>query len=208
MSRQHKASRRQSMRSALAHRRAADELLDSLHDLQKKWNASMAKLDADTAVALDTDYEASGKITDVFESDASALPAQHKSTIRKTMRSALAHRRLADEICDALEELHVAYNAILVKLDAQGGTLTDTDWVSSLGIQKMEIDKSEAGAQHKASLRKSARSALSHRRLADEFLDALVAAQDNMNQSLAALDAGNVNGAHAAFTLSELDPDK
>jgi len=203
---QHKATRRQSLRSALAHRRMADEILDSIADSQAKWNATMDKLDADTAAALDTDYEASGAITDLFEADESVV-GQHKVTLRETLRSALAHKRLADEIADAMEEAQTAYNAMLIKLDTQAGTLTDTDWVDTLGLEALGADGEGIEAQHKASLRKSLRSALAHKRLADEIMGALVALQVSINDSLAALDAGSVNGAHAGFKVSELDPD-
>ena len=204
---QHKATRRRSMQSALAHRKAADKLLDALYDLQKKWNAAMDKLDADTSAALDTDYASLHKISELFESDEALKSGPHKRTLRQTMRAALSHRRLADEICDALEELHVTHNAFLAKLDAQGGTLTDTDWASTLGIVELKPD-SKSSAAHKATLRQSLRAALAHRRLADEILDALLDIQKKMNASMAALDAGSVNGAHAANKVSEIDPDK
>lgn len=204
---QHKATRRGSLRSALAHRKLADEILDSINDSQVKFNATMDKLDADTAIALDTDYAATGSVTDVFEADDAETNAQHKATFRKSLRSALAHKRLADEICDALEEIQVAYNTMLIKLDAQAGTLADTDWVTTIGVDVVDSDGAGINAQHKASLRKSLRSALAHRRLADEIMDAFSEIQGSMNASLAALDGGTVNGGHAGFKTSELNPD-
>jgi hypothetical protein len=191
----------------MSHRRLADEILDSLADVQAKWNDTMDKLDADTAGALDTDYEAVGAITDVFEADGVGSDAQHKQSLRKSLRSALAHRKLADEIADALEEMSVGYNALLVKLDAEGGTLASTDFVADLGLEVMDADGEGSDAQHKASLRKSLRSALAHKRLADEIMDAMVGMQEAMNGSLAELDGGGVNGLHEQYKVSELDPD-
>jgi len=204
---QHKATLRKSMRSAVSHRRLADEILDSLADVQAKWNATMDKLDVDTAAALDTDYAATGSISDVFEADGEGSGAQHKASLRKSLRSALKHKKLADEICDALEEMSVAYNTMLVKLDAQAGTLTETDWVSTLGLDVTDSDGEGSGAQHKQSFRKTLISAMSHRRLANEVLDAITGVQGAMNDSLAALDGGTVNGGHIGFKVSELDPD-
>lgn len=204
---QHKATLRKSMRSAVSHRRLADEILDSLANVQAKWNTTMDKLDVDTAAALDTDYATTGSISDVFEADGEGSDAQHKASLRRSLRSALKHKKLADEICDALEEMSVAYNAMLVKLDVQAGTLTDVDWVSTLGLDIIDPDGEGSGAQHKASLRKTLISAMSHRRLANEIMDAITGVQEAMNSSLAALDAGTVNGGHAGFKVSELDPD-
>lgn len=204
---QHKATKRQSLRSAMAHRKLADTILDSIAASQAQFNAAMDKLDADTSAALDTDYEASLAISTPVEFDGDGSNAQHKQSLRKSLRSALAHKKLADEIADALEEQQVAFNAFLVKLDAEGGTLTSTDFASSLGLDVIDADAEGSEAQHKRSFRETLRSALAHRSLANDIMDALSGLQTNMNNSLAALDAGSVNGAHAGFKVSELDPD-
>jgi hypothetical protein len=203
---QHRATLRRSLQSALAHKRLANEILDSLADSQTQLNAALDKLDADTAGALDTDYEAALAITDVFEADGTGTGAQHRASLRASLQSALAHRRLADEICDAMEELQVAHNALMVKLDAQAGTLTETDFASTLGVEALTPDSTLAG-QHKAPVRTTLRSALAHERLADEILDGIAAAQSALNASLALLDAGTVAGAHAALKVDVIDPD-
>ncbi len=204
---QHQRTRRQSMRSAMAHRRLADELLDSINDTQSKFNDTMTKLDADSAGVLDTDYEATGAVTDIFEADDEGTEAQHKATLRKSMRSALSHKKLADEIADAIEEMQTSGDALLVKLDAEAGTLNDTDYESSLAVTTIDSDGEGSEAQHKQSLRKTLRSALSHKSLADDIMDAISGLQDAMRDSLVALDAGSVNGAHAGFKVTPLDPD-
>lgn len=204
---QHKATRRKSLTSAVKHKKLANTILDSIAEAQAQFNAAMDKLDADTAIALDTDYEATLAITNPVEFDGEGTGAQHKQSLRKTLRSALAHKRLADEIADAMEEQQVAFNALLVKLDAQAGTLADVDFVDSLGLEVIDADGEGIEAQHKAPLRKSLQKALSHRALANDIIDALIALQGGMNDSLAALDAGTVNGGHAGFKVSELDPD-
>jgi hypothetical protein len=204
---QHKATRRQTLRSALAHKSVADRLLDQLVSTQSKFNALMDKLDADDAATLDTDYVATLEITSLFEADEAALPGQHKADLRKALRSALAHKSLADEIADAMEEIQASFNALLAKLDAQAGVLADTDFADLLGVSPVDPDAAYLPAQHKVSLRKSLRSALAHKSLADELLDAVAGVQNAMNSSLAALDAGSVNGAHAGFKVAELDPE-
>ena len=113
-----RATLRKKTENAFSHRRAANEVLDSIADTQAKWNAALAKLDADADITLDTDYEATLAITDVFEADDERAGAQHKQTIRKSLRSALSHKKLADEICDAIEEMQAAHNAAMAKLDA------------------------------------------------------------------------------------------
>jgi len=204
---QNKATRRQKLRSAASHRRLADEMLDSIADSQAKWNATMAKLDADTDGAIASDYESTGAITDVFEADDEGQDAQHKATLRQAMRSAFAHKRLADEIADAMEEQQTAYNTFLVKLD--GDTTTADGDYSTLAVEVLDADGEGHESQHKRSLRETLRSALTSRSLADDIMDALTSLQENMNASLADIDAnpGVVNGRHAAFTVTETDPD-
>jgi hypothetical protein len=204
---QHKATRRQTLRSALSHKSVADRVLDQLAASQASFNALMDKLDADDAGSLDTDYVASLEIASPFEGDEPALPGQHKADLRKALQSALAHRRIANEVVDALEEFQVGFNAMLAKLDAQGGTLADTDFADTLGLVAVDPDASYLPGQHKASFRRTLESALANSKLADELSDSFAGLQGSLNQSLAALDAGNVNGAHAGFKVSELDPD-
>jgi hypothetical protein len=57
MASQHKASLRRIVQSSLANKKAADEILEALAEIQAQMNALLAKLDADAGVT-DTDYEA------------------------------------------------------------------------------------------------------------------------------------------------------
>lgn len=210
MDAQHKATLRVSLRSALSHRRLANEMLDGLKLAQDQFNAAMDKLDADTAAALDTDYEATLAISsdDAFEADDNKAGAQHKATLRRSLQSALSHRRLANELADSLEELQTAHNALMVKLDAEAGTLDDTDYEATLSVDVISADTKEAGAQHKATLRRSLRSALAHRRLADQILDSYVELQQALNSALAQIDGGTVNGQMAQFKVTPIEPDQ
>jgi len=207
---QNAATLRRKMRSAMSHKRLADELLDSIKDSQEKLNATLDKLDADDADIggnLDTDYEASGAITDVFEADGESEDAQHKQSLRTSLRSALAHRRLADEIADALEEWQTAYNAWLVKLDAEAGTLASTDFVADIAVEVTDADAEGHDAQHKSSWRRSMEVALADKPAADAVMDAISGMQEAMNASCALLDAGTVAGAHAVLKVTEINPD-
>lgn len=206
---QHKATRRQSMRSALAHRRLADELLDSLADSQSKFNGLVAQLDAEDKDSGNHTSVAAFAISDVFEADGEGSGAQHKASLRKSLRSALAHKKLADEIADAMEEMATAQNALVTKLDADldTGSYSDTDYAASLALEAIDADGEGTEAQHKASLRKSLRSALAHRRLADEVMDAIVEWQSQYNAALAVLDTDWDAGDLAGIGATELDPD-
>lgn len=205
---QHKATRRKSLRSAVCHRRLADELLDSLADTQSKFNSLMAQLDANPKASGNT-AAAANAITDIFEADDEGTDAQHKASLRKSLRSALSHKRLADEICDAMEEMATAQNALVTKLDTDldAGAYSDTDYEATLALSVLDPDAEGEEAQHKASLRKSLRSALSHRRLADEIIDAIAEVQSQYNAALAILDTAYAAGAFADVSATELDPD-
>jgi hypothetical protein len=206
MAGQNKASMRSKLRSALAHKKAADEFLDSLKDSQSKWNSAMDKLQADNPAALDVDYFSTKKISDVYEADGENSGSQHKASLRNTMRSALAHRKLADELCDALEEFQTAHNALMVKLDAEAGVLDDTDYASLLSVSPIDADGKGSDAQHHASLRKSLRSALANKSLADSIMDAMSGLQSALNSELALLDTGAVAGS-SSRKVSVIDPD-
>jgi hypothetical protein len=206
MSGQNKASMRKKLRSALAHKRAADKLLDSIVDSQTKWNSAMTKLQADTPNSLDANYFATNAITNKYEADDEGTDAQHKASLRKTMRSALAHRKLADELCDALEEIQTAHNALMAKLDADSPTLSNTNYVSLISVMPIDRDGEGTDAQHKASLRKSLVSALANKSLADDILDAIWTLQTALNKELALLNTGVVNGS-SANKVSVIQPD-
>lgn len=203
---QHKSTLRKSLRSALSHKKLADDILDVIADYQSKLNATLAKLAADSTIALDTDYEASGAITDLFDADGESTEAQHKATLKKSLISALKHKKLAEDILDSLEEVQTSYNALLVKLDSQGGTLTDTDFAATLAVSEVDPDAEGSEAQHKSSFRKTLRSALSHSRLADQIIDAISGGQSSLNSALADLDSGTL-ASMASYQVTEIDPD-
>ena len=202
------------MRSAVKHKVMADTILDEIVVIQTAFNAAMDKLDADddTAAALDVDYVSTQGITELdFDT---VVAGQHKQNMRKTLRSSLAHKKLADEILDAVEELEATHNLLMTKLDAQAGTLASVDFVSALGVVAVGVDAVGSEAQHKASFRRSMRSAMKHKRLADQVLDNVEGLQNAMNLALAQLDvdgaaaAGPLLGNYVPFKVTVLTPDE
>lgn len=210
MTAQHRTSKRVSLRSALKHKKLADDLLDSLVSTQTSFNALMDKIDADNSATLDVDYVSTQTADNDFAPDAIGSDAQHKSTFRNTMRSAVSHKALADEIMDAMEELETTYNALLAKLDAEAGILNDVDYASTLGIVATDSD-GVGSAQHKASFRVSLKSALSHSSLANDILDTITGAQTAMNAALAQLDGdagvGALVGRYTPLKVTVVNPD-
>ena len=162
-----------------------------------------------SVAGMDVNYVSTKKIAaaDLLDADADPVGDQYKSTMRKAVQSALAHRRLANELLDGMEEVQVAYNAMLVKLDAEAGALNDGNYASLLSVAVIDTDGAGISAQHKASLRRSLRSALAHTSAADELIDALAAVQTALNSTLVALDTGTINGTMAALKVTVLDPD-
>ncbi len=159
-----------------------------------------------TATGLDTNYAATQALTTSWDPDAS-LPGQHKASARNTLRSALAHRRMADELADALAEFQAAYSALLVKLDAEAGTLSDGNYESTLGVAAIDPEDASLPAQHKAKMRRSLRAALANTSLADSILDAIAGMQASLNSALAALDDADILGNMAALQVAVIDPD-
>ena len=188
---QHKASDRRSLRSALRHKRAADTLLDAITQLDTNTAGAAAKVAADTNLSWDTDYEALWGVTET-DWDATGSEAQHKAPIRKVLQNALAHRRLANEIADALEEAEVSLNGVLAQMDADAGTLSADPVYEAYRITDViDADAEGSEAQHKASFRRSLRSALSHKELADSIIDDLVARQEAINSLIDDIQAAN-----------------
>ena len=187
---QHKASDNRSLRSALKHKRAADTLLNDISDLETNVAGAAAKVAADTNTTWDTDYAALWAVAET-EWDETGTDAQHKASLRRVMRSALSHKKLADEMVDAMEEAQVSMNAVLAQMDADAGTLSADGVYEAYRIASVDPDAEGSDAQHKASFRQSLRKALAHKNLADRIIDNMVAAQDAVNTMIDAIQAAN-----------------
>jgi hypothetical protein len=190
---QHKSSNTRTLRSALKHKRAADMWLDGVINLiQQNENDVLAKIAADTNTAWDTNYAATLG-AQALDADV-GLTGQHKATFRQILRSSLSHKKLADEICDILEEISVSYNAILARMDADAGTLSSDAVYEAFRIadEDLILDGSGVlGGQHKASSLKSLESALCHKGLAAKLIADMAEVQGVVNAMIDAIKAKN-----------------
>lgn len=110
---------RQVMIASLAHKKLANLLADKLMNIQANYNLLLAKLDAEAGTLNDVNYEALLSIVSV---DLDAVShEQNKTAYRKVLRSVLHHKKLADEIVDALESLIANMNLALAQLDSDAG---------------------------------------------------------------------------------------
>lgn len=62
---------------------------------------------------------------------------QYRAKLRAILRSALASKRGANELLDAVLELQAQHNALLAKLDADGA-LNDSDYEATLAVTPIE----------------------------------------------------------------------
>jgi hypothetical protein len=62
---------------------------------------------------------------------------QYRAKLRVILRSALASKRGANELLDAIIELQAQHNALLAKLNADIG-VTDTNYVALLAVTPIE----------------------------------------------------------------------
>jgi hypothetical protein len=190
---QHKASNTKTLRSALRHKRAADMWLDGvINDIQQQGAAVLAKIAADTDLTWDTDYVATHG-TGTLDADV-GLTGQHKATFRQILRNSLAHKKLADTVCDILEETSVSFNAVLMQMDADAGTLSDDATYEAYRIADEDLigdGSGILGGQHKASSLRSLESALSHKALAAKLIADMAEVQDLVNAMIDAIQAKN-----------------
>lgn len=138
--------------------------------------------------------------------------AQHKSSDRRSLRSALRHKRAADTVLDALSAMEANSAGAAAKVAADTNTTWDTNYVALWVVVETDFDEVGVESQHKASMRKVMINALSHKRLANEVVDAIEEAQVSMNAVLAQMDADagtlSADGVYEAYRVSDvIDPD-
>lgn len=189
---QHKASDNRTLRSALRHKAAADAWLDQgIAPVQAESADVQAKIAADSNGTWDTDYVATHG-TALFDTD-TILIGQYKRTLREILVNALSHKRLANAVCDLMEEVSVSYNAVLAQMDSDGGTLSDdaTYEVWRIVDEDLIAEVDREGGQHKATTLRSLESALSHRPLAKKLIADMREIQDLVNIMIDAVQAAN-----------------
>jgi len=152
------------------------------------------------------DYEAEAAISDLLDPGA-IFASQYRTSIRAALRKNLHHRRLADEMLRALTSFQASFNALLIKLDDQAGTLTDADFESTLAVSVIDADGVGIDAQFKAPLRLSLQKALANARLGNRIMDALVGLQESLNAALVKIDAEELLGEMENLVVEVLDPE-
>lgn len=136
----------------------------------------------------------------------------HKSSNTRSLRSALRHKRAADTLLADLAELGTNITGAAAKVAADTNTTWDTDYVATWASAETDWDLEGTESQHKASLRKVMISSLSHKRLANEMVDAMEEAQVSLNVVLAQMDADSgtlsIDSVYEAFRITDvIDPD-
>ena len=114
-----------------------------------------------------------------------------KRSLREILINSLAHKALANKVCDALEEASVSFNAVLAQMDADGGTLSDDATYEAYRITDLVGADEISGGQHKATDKQSMRSALSDKELADKIIADLKANQEAVNAMIDSIQAAN-----------------
>ena len=176
---QHKSSRRTVLRSSMKHKFSADLLLDMMEELTANIAAAKVKITADTDGAWDVNYVTTAGVTAV-DFDAETI-GQHKQSARKVIISKMAHRRLAGEVCDLLEESQVTLNLILAQMDADAGTLSNDATYEAFRIANPIAVSSVLQGPHKASFSKVMISAIKHKEFGLSISAELAAVQSELN---------------------------
>lgn len=114
----YKASMRRSFQRALAARGLANELLDSMVELQVSYNALLLKLDAEAGTLAGTNYSALLKVPAISASAKSTRPSPNNASARTILRASLANGSLADQFIDSIVALQSSLNSTLLKIDA------------------------------------------------------------------------------------------
>jgi hypothetical protein len=65
--------------------------------------------------------------------------SQNKASLRKKVRSALAHKDAADQILEAILEVQATLNELMIKLDADTGVQA-TDYEAQLAVDEIKLD--------------------------------------------------------------------
>ena len=202
-----KTIRRRAWRIALSHNKLADITLDSIVSIQSNINIMIDKLDAATPVTVPTDF-ATNKIGVVadwgvfkpmnFESPISKTSRTqqghcHRQSLKWALLHAIYDEKTSDKFIESIDYLQQAHDDLCDKLDAQAGTLSETDFASTLEIEVLEPD-APSQTRSKASFRTWIKSSLSSHQLANEFIDSIIECEEAVNDMLAKLDAGTITG--------------
>jgi len=201
---QHKATLRTSLRSALSHKKLADDFLSDLVSIQTRMNDMAAQLETDGTI-ISAGFSTAYPSTSTLSVDAPGTDAQHKASYRTSMRSALRNKGLADDLLDSLEEIDTAMDTAAIQLTADAGVAPAPGYAN----YKATVDdplESAGDAPYKTSRRRTLEIALCHSTLSDNIVDAMSAIQTSWNAIMDLLEAGDGTGS-GALVVPVLNPD-
>lgn len=198
-----KSIRRGAWRRALSHNALADKSLDGLISIQSSVNAMIDKLSAVTPSTIPTDFadDKIGKIAEwgellpatvSYRPDNSSIGHGHRQGLKWALLHALYSQELTEEFLHLIDELQEAHDDLCDKLDAQSGTLSDTDFASSVGMTILNPEK-KMPSRSRASFRTWLISTMSSYNMSNDFIDSVMACQKAINDIAAELDAGGVS---------------
>lgn len=141
---------------------------DNLNDTSPEKVAAWDKdyVTAQGVVAVDMDAESIG---------------QHKASLRKMLIDKMAHKRLGNEIADALEEGQVTLNLILAQMDADAGTLSNDATYEAFKIASPISGDSTGSGPSKVTLRQAMIKAFKHTQFGNSLTDEIVAVHADLN---------------------------
>ena len=154
-------------------------MLDVLEELTAKITSTTAKVTADTDATWDVDYVSTQGVTAV-DMDAKSI-GQHKASLRKTLIDKMAHKRLGNEMADALEEGQVTLNLILAQMDADAGTLSNDATYEAFRIANPIAGDSTGSGPSKVTLRQAMIKSFKHTEFGNSLTDELVAVHTGLN---------------------------
>lgn len=204
---QHKATFRNSMRSALSHKKLADDMLDNILTLQTRMASMMSSLDDDAGTvggSLAGTYTATYPSTFTLSIDTPGEEAQHKATPRISLRSALRNKGLADDLLDSMDELDASMDVVMTQLTADDGAAPTGAAYATASVTEDDAEASAGDAPYTASRRRTLKSALAHSSLADTVVDAVTEMQNQWNQMITILDGGATAN---TLSITPIEPD-
>jgi len=198
-----KSQRRGAWRRALSHNKLADKVLDGIISIQSSINSTMDKVEAATPTTLPTDFSSKkiGKIAEwgkLLPGKISENPTNdyrghgHRQSLVWALLHALYSQEVTEEFVHLIDELQEAHDELCDKLDAQAGTLSDTDFTDEIGMQVLNPDK-KMPSRARATFKTWLISSLSSYNMTNDYIDSIMQCQKAINEMLEALDSGSVS---------------
>jgi hypothetical protein len=187
---------RRTLQAALSHKALANDLLDNVKSMQDSYNAIAAKVAADTAIALDTNYAATVGAISVIDLT-KRYGEMYRAIFLPLFKKKIGRAVIANDISDAIKTLQQNMAALLIKLDAEAGTLASIDFASSLSVDVLDVDTPVTTGAYRTTPRKIINGRFANKRLAQGWIAAIIDTQVAFNALLAALDAKTLTAASA-----------